>query len=431
VKPTIFVGSSSETLDVAEALFGRLKDVAATQLWDNHAIFTPSESTLQSLINAVGRFDFAVFVLGPDDITISRNREATSPRDNVVFEIGLFMGAIGPARTFLVYDGEDRPKLPSDLAGITTLSYPKSGYADPSTAVVEVASVIKARVRELGAVKRPRQPVIYWCGPHDDRFNATAKLALERYAFDVRMPDDLVGRLDPSLTPAGRSSTIRKICCDAINDSDVVVVNLDTYGLDSAWEMGYAEALGKPIVGHNRSDELIDPTRVVNKRLFIDNYMHGWDTHFTSADLDEIASRCAGKVVYLFCPYKNEVAIDAVCNSSVGRESERIIVSNRDLGIDPTNSTTYSWRVRKRAMQFVSECEVILAVLPRYGMDTAWKLGYGAALHKEVVGWIANDFGSERSEADFLDHWMHGWRKKPVVGSMADLATYVRGVAAQ
>lgn len=81
-------------------------------------------------------------------------------------------------------------------------------------------------------------------------------------------------------------------------------------------------------------------------------------------------------------------------------------------------------------MQFLGECEIILAVLPRYGMDTAWKLGYGAAINKEVVGWITDDFGSERSEADFLDHWMHGWRKKPVVGSMADLAVFVNGVAA-
>jgi nucleoside 2-deoxyribosyltransferase len=70
---------------------------------------------------------------------------------------------------------------------------------------------------------------------------------------------------------------------------------------------------------------------------------------------------------------------------------------------------------------------VILAVRPRYGMDTAWKMGFAAALNKELIGWVTDAFGGEYSESDYLDHWMHGWRKKPVVSTISDLATFVRG----
>jgi hypothetical protein len=64
-----------------------------------------------------------VLVLTPDDWTTSRGERALSPRDNVIFELGLFMGRLGRTRTFIVHQTGAQVKMPSDLAGVTTAQY--------------------------------------------------------------------------------------------------------------------------------------------------------------------------------------------------------------------------------------------------------------------------------------------------------------------
>ena len=59
-----------------------------------------STETLENLVAVLPKFDFAVLVLTGDDLTTSRHIKTASPRDNVVFETGLFMGRIGRERTF-------------------------------------------------------------------------------------------------------------------------------------------------------------------------------------------------------------------------------------------------------------------------------------------------------------------------------------------
>jgi hypothetical protein len=53
----------------------------------------------------------------------SRDTAVFGPRDNAVFELGLFMGRLGRARTFVVRPSGNALKLPSDLAGLTTAAY--------------------------------------------------------------------------------------------------------------------------------------------------------------------------------------------------------------------------------------------------------------------------------------------------------------------
>jgi hypothetical protein len=59
-----------------------------------------------------------VFILAPDDMTFSKDETKPAPRENVLFEHGLFMGVLGRERVFLVYDQAVGLKIPSDLAGI-------------------------------------------------------------------------------------------------------------------------------------------------------------------------------------------------------------------------------------------------------------------------------------------------------------------------
>lgn len=115
-KPSVFIGSSSEGLDFARAVRDNLDKDAETSLWDEE-FFTLGFAYIESLVNALPRFDFAVLVLTPDDLVNSRNDESLGPRDNVIFELGLFMGGLGRSRTFIVHQAESELKMPSDLLG--------------------------------------------------------------------------------------------------------------------------------------------------------------------------------------------------------------------------------------------------------------------------------------------------------------------------
>lgn len=120
--PSTFIGSSTEGLDVAREVELQLQHDSITTIWKD-GVFGLGGGILETLMNAVDQFDFAVMVLSPDDLTESRNTSFASPRDNVIFELGLFMGRLGRTRTFIVHERDATLKLPSDLAGITISPY--------------------------------------------------------------------------------------------------------------------------------------------------------------------------------------------------------------------------------------------------------------------------------------------------------------------
>src|SRR5260370_29389538 len=99
--PSLFIGSSSEGLDIAREVELQLLYVARVNLWTN-GIFILGEGTLESLMNALDKFDFALMVLSPDDLLETRRRHYASLRDNVLFELGLFMGRLGRRRTIIL-----------------------------------------------------------------------------------------------------------------------------------------------------------------------------------------------------------------------------------------------------------------------------------------------------------------------------------------
>ena len=129
--PVLFVGCSVESLPIAEAIKARLSQTEIeVNLWTDD-VFKPSTFTLESLEAQLARSDFAALVLAPDDRVTSRDDTAAAPRDNVVFELGLFMGALGHARTFFVKPRDTDVKIPSDLAGFTPLTYTLDPETEP------------------------------------------------------------------------------------------------------------------------------------------------------------------------------------------------------------------------------------------------------------------------------------------------------------
>ena len=124
MKPRIFLGSSGKQAKLVQALTRGLSDVADVEPWT--AVFNPGVSTLDRLVELSREVDFAAFVFAQDDWTSSPSETTAagqaSPRDNVVFEAGLFGGALGMRRTFILH--AKGAKLPTDLLGMTAVRYP-------------------------------------------------------------------------------------------------------------------------------------------------------------------------------------------------------------------------------------------------------------------------------------------------------------------
>jgi len=153
-KPAVFIGSSSEGLEFARATRGLLMSDAEVSLW-NEDFFPLGKTFIETLVDSLPRFDFAVLVLTPDDLVISRDVESFGPRDNVIFEMGLFMGQLGRARTFLMYQSGAHVKLPTDLSGVTMALYewPRRD-GNYKASVGSACDSIRQVIRELGPSER-------------------------------------------------------------------------------------------------------------------------------------------------------------------------------------------------------------------------------------------------------------------------------------
>lgn len=121
-KPRVFVGSSSEGLKYARGVQGNLGDVAEVTVWDQD-VFQLSLTTIEGLINQLEQTDFAVFVFSPDDVATMRSQSVAVARDNVILELGLFIGKLTRERTFFLIPRDLKLHLPSDLLGVTSGSY--------------------------------------------------------------------------------------------------------------------------------------------------------------------------------------------------------------------------------------------------------------------------------------------------------------------
>jgi hypothetical protein len=121
-KPKVFIGSSQKNLRVARLIADGLEECAHARPWDE-GVFGLNEGNLEALLEELKASDFAVFVLAADDMTTSKEETRPSPRDNVLFECGLFMGVLGRDHVFIAHDHTVDLKIPSDLAGITLATY--------------------------------------------------------------------------------------------------------------------------------------------------------------------------------------------------------------------------------------------------------------------------------------------------------------------
>lgn len=150
-KPSVFIGSSRESLAVAQELQKGLQgDSLSVTLWTDDDVFLPSRFTIEDLLTQVKGADFAILVLGQDDSVISRKKKTLAPRDNVVFELGLFMGVLDRPRTFIVKPKGLETKIPSDLLGLTPLEYDLCSSPGSRDNLTAVCAKIRNLIHQLG-----------------------------------------------------------------------------------------------------------------------------------------------------------------------------------------------------------------------------------------------------------------------------------------
>lgn len=147
-KIRMFIISSAEALEIARTIQNAFEHDFTVIVWTD-GVFRASWYPIESLERELDQSDFAVAVAQPDDITEMRGKSAATTRDNVIFELGLFIGRIGRQRSFLVEPRGEEVKLPSDLSGITTLGY-KYDKDNLASALAPACNRIRAIVRELG-----------------------------------------------------------------------------------------------------------------------------------------------------------------------------------------------------------------------------------------------------------------------------------------
>ena len=152
MRARIFLGSSGQQEKLLGALTRGLEDIADVEPWTT--VFNPGVSTLDRLVELTREVDFAAFVFAQDDWTTrGASPEAASgeasPRDNVVFEAGLFGGALGMRRTFILH--ANGAKLPTDLLGLTSIRY------DPDTTpaiVRQINQKLRSAIEAEGRISR-------------------------------------------------------------------------------------------------------------------------------------------------------------------------------------------------------------------------------------------------------------------------------------
>ena len=193
-KPRIFLGSSGEQAKLLQALTRGLEDVAHVEPWTTS--FNPGTSTLERLLELAHEVDFAAFVFARDDWTTNRPPASdpagsgqASPRDNVVFEAGLFGGVLGMRRTFILH--ASGAKLPTDLLGLTCVRY---GEATTAAEMRVVNQKLRKAIENEGRVARIEG--LWW------QFSLTERTMKEPSAISLlRISRDRDGALEI----AGRS----------------------------------------------------------------------------------------------------------------------------------------------------------------------------------------------------------------------------------
>jgi predicted nucleotide-binding protein len=147
-KPRVFVGSSGEAKKIAGQFCDVLDDTAIMVPWWDSDEFHTMFGTFETLFNLYDNYDFGLFILSADDGFESRGEKGKGARDNVLFELGLFLGNLGRDRALAVI--EEGMKVPSDLVGVTIPRFKKANKDEMRSSIRKAARQIAGDMERVG-----------------------------------------------------------------------------------------------------------------------------------------------------------------------------------------------------------------------------------------------------------------------------------------
>lgn len=115
----IFFGYSGKAKDTANQII-RYLDSIDVSVRDWQTDFRPAGVILDEIEHAAKTCLGGVFLFSKDDDLVGGDTSHAAPRDNVVFEAGFFMHAVGRERTLIIR--EEGTKMPADIGGGIYLS---------------------------------------------------------------------------------------------------------------------------------------------------------------------------------------------------------------------------------------------------------------------------------------------------------------------
>ncbi len=217
-KPKIFIGSSSEKLDIANNLQILLENGGCEVTVWNQGIFGLSKVFIETLLDKKDYFDFAVFIFANDDNVKSRGKSAFMPRDNVLFETGMFMGIIGKERTFIIRDTNYKIKTPNDLDGMCIGRYTIHSDGNLQSSLGGVSTLILEEVRKLGIRETTSKSF--------ESINAKRLFQYEGY-YPIDINDEGFPRLNPDIFVKAMKFFLLEENYDEIAATDLVYLRED------------------------------------------------------------------------------------------------------------------------------------------------------------------------------------------------------------
>lgn len=345
--------------------------------------------------------------------------DLSSSSPNVFYELGV-AHTIANKTIMICEEGQE---IPFDVAAYRIVNYKSS----VSGITEKLKDALTESLRNLdecyGTPTNPVQEVrlfeddtaktnVYLVAPYrNERRNDITSSALKDAGIKVSMAGELYD---------STSGALREVCMNAIQLSAAIIVDLDTYGLDNAWEIGYADGLGKPVIGFSIDSEKLYNRRTVNIRHYSENPLHGWQPERYCDELDRVVSICRDRIVHV-CGSKRCTNAFHLLKTALPAASQ--IVLPNDVRVEE-----HSWYTRADCRRSIDECDFALVILPQYGMDTSWQIGYAEAKNKSVHGWIAGTRVANTKDESIWEHGMHGWKERITVSSLRELAAVIVGL---
>jgi len=160
-KIVISIISSLDTINLAQLLKKNLEvGTFVARIWvEERERF--SRTIIEMLHEIKTVYDFALVILTRDDESFNSDKHKQQARGNCFYETGLFMGALGRDRCFLV-SSVRKSELPSDLLGLNFLSFkePEDLANDDQCkqALDEASTSILGLIKERGGIIREKSP---------------------------------------------------------------------------------------------------------------------------------------------------------------------------------------------------------------------------------------------------------------------------------